>query len=163
MIQSLDDIKILNPKPVGSGAFSEVFEVLHLKLKEKMALKKIDLSELSKADLDNLMTEIKIHNELEHKHIIEFKDCIQKKHLVFILLENATNGSLFYYIDIHDGLPFGLAMKFFYETALAIKYLHDRDIVHRDIKPENILLDNNFSIKLCDFGWSCMLNSEDLR
>jgi serine/threonine protein kinase len=54
-------------------------------------------------------------------------------------------------------------MKFFYETALAIKHLHDRDIVHRDIKPENILLDNNFSIKLCDFGWSCKVESDDLK
>jgi serine/threonine protein kinase len=163
MIESIDDVKILNPEPVGTGAFSEVYQVLHVQSKEIMALKKIDLRKLSEADLANLMTEIKIHNDLDHKHIIRFSDCIQQNHLVFILLENAVNGSLFFYIDIHEGLPFELALKFFYETAQAVKHLHDNEVIHRDIKPENILLDNNFSIKLCDFGWSCKIQPDQQR
>jgi serine/threonine protein kinase len=34
-----------------------------------------------------------------------------------------------------------------------VEYLHKRNVIHRDIKPENILLDENFDVKLCDFGW----------
>jgi serine/threonine protein kinase SCH9 len=40
------------------------------------------------------------------------------------------------------------------ELILALKHLHEHDIVYRDLKPENILLDANGHIALCDFGLS---------
>ena len=41
--------------------------------------------------------------------------------------------------------------------------MHKYNLIHRDIKPENILLDSNFNIKLCDFGWSCFLENDAFR
>ncbi len=37
-------------------------------------------------------------------------------------------------------------------------YLHERSIAHRDIKPENIVITNGIA-KLCDFGWSAVVQS----
>ena len=51
-------------------------------------------------------------------------------------------------------LPENEVFKFFYQTCVAIEYLHKCDIIHRDIKPENLLLDKDYNIRLCDFGWS---------
>lgn len=40
------------------------------------------------------------------------------------------------------------------EVALAIEYLHKKDVVYRDLKPENLLLDANGHIKITDFGFA---------
>jgi len=83
--------------------------------------------------------------------------------MVYFLLEYASNGCLFYYIHCKEGLPELLALRFFYQTSLAVQYLHSLNLIHRDIKPENILLDEDFNAKMCDFGWSCYLEDDDYR
>lgn len=90
-------------------------------------------------------------------------DCLQIDNLVYILLEHASSGSLFPYINQVSGLPEPLALRFLYQTALGVKYLHDKKIIHRDIKPENLLLDDGFNVKMCDFGWSCVLEDNQVR
>lgn len=39
-----------------------------------------------------------------------------------------------------------------YNLLCAIKYLHDSDVIHRDLKPANILVNEDCSVKLCDYG-----------
>lgn len=80
---------------------------------------------------------------------------------MYLLLEYAANGALFFYIHSAEGIPENLALRFFYQTALAVQYLHRNQCIHRDIKPENILLDDKMNVKLCDFGWSCFLKEDD--
>ena len=161
--QSLREIEILDRKPLGEGAFSYVFKVRHRASGIVFALKKIDILQLSKADCQNLKLEIKLHRRLVNEHIIKFQGCVQRKNIVYMLLEHAANGSLFFYIDLEKGLPEILALRFLYETAKGIQYLHSNGVVHRDIKPENILLDGDFGVKVCDFGWSCELQSKQTR
>ena len=42
--------------------------------------------------------------------------------------------------------------KIMYNMLVAVKYLHDSRVLHRDIKPANVLINEDCSIKICDFG-----------
>lgn len=111
----------------------------------------------------NLKKEIELHAKLNHRHIIKFFDAMQVDHTVFLLLEYASNFSLFHYIHPSQGLPERLALRFLYQTALAVEHLSKMNILHRDIKPENLLLNELLEIKLCDFGWSAMVEPNGRR
>lgn len=50
-------------------------------------------------------------------------------------------------------------MFYLAEVLVAIKQLHDRNIIYRDLKPENILLDKHGHVKLIDFGFSKQLTN----
>ena len=150
-------------KILGEGGFSKVFKAYNIKSKKYYALKKLNILKLSKPDKENLQKEVDLHKNLKHINIINYEGFFKENKYFYFLLEYAKNGCLFFYINSQKGLPEKLALRFFFQIAKALQYLHKNNIIHRDIKPENILFDENFNIKLCDFGWACFLKKGDYR
>lgn len=123
----------------------------------------MELSKLSKTERDNLQREISIHATLSHPFVIGHVASFEEAGHLYILMEKAANGCLFLYIDCAAGLGEDLSVRFLYQTARAVQYLHSQNVLHRDIKPENILFDSGFNIKLCDFGSACVLGKSARR
>lgn len=84
------------------------------------------------------------------------------ENFVYVILDVAENGNLYHYHQRKKQLTEAEIFRFFYQTCLAVDYLHKNNIMHRDIKPENILLDKELHVKLCDFGWATQ-NINDKR
>ncbi|KAH3675980.1 hypothetical protein WICMUC_002276 [Wickerhamomyces mucosus] len=78
----------------------------------------------------------------------------------FIIFEYCANGDLYDYLkkpsnhlnpSFQNGSPV-IFRQFLKELASAVSYSHSKKVFHRDIKPENILIDDNGSLKLTDWG-----------
>jgi serine/threonine protein kinase len=55
----------------------------------------------------------------------------------------------------HHPIPLEKIISITLDVARGLEYIHSQGIVHRDIKPENILFDENFCVKIADFGIAC--------
>ena len=81
-----------------------------------------------------------------------------KEYKPYIILELCSKGKLLDYIDYTKGILNEKYIKIiFLKIAKAIHFLHRMGICHRDIKLENILLDEEYNLKICDFGLSSFI------
>lgn len=83
----------------------------------------------------------------------------KQKPFSYVLLELFTGGTMFE-LAAHTGrFDVLYARHFFIQLMEGISYIHAAGFCHRDIKPENMLLDENFDLKITDFGFSTLCYS----
>ena len=161
----LEDLKEVSDaalRILGKGSYGEVKLYKHKGTAILYAVKIISKEFIRKfSNISVLLREIAVHKNLRHPNIIQLVKYFEDAERVYIVLEYASKGSLFRIIRRQKGLDESVAWKYFTETCLGIKYLHDNEIIHRDLKPENILIDKFDRVKICDFGWC--VKSTDVR
>ncbi|XP_006159308.1 NUAK family SNF1-like kinase 2 isoform X2 [Tupaia chinensis] len=107
-------------------------------------------------DLMHIRREIEIMSSLNHPHIIAIHEVFENRSKIVIVMEYASQGDLYDYINERQRLSERDARHFFRQIVSAVHYCHQNGVVHRDLKLENILLDANGNIKIADFGLSSL-------
>ena len=140
---------------IGKGGFGEVWKVNHKKTNELYVIKVLDKERLKLQNLiAQLNLEIEIMYKVHHPHIMQLINHFEDDDNFFMIMPYASRGQLYTLLKKNTKLDQKMTSQFLRETISAVKYLHEHNIIHRDIKPENILLDQNYRVKLSDFGWS---------
>ena len=76
------------------------------------------------------------------------------------MLELAPNGELYEYLRHTGHFQEELARFYFRQLIDGLAYMHSQGIAHRDLKLENLLLDDEFNLKIADFGFSSKADGE---
>lgn len=98
----------------------------------------------------------------EHPYIIKLYDVFESSTYIVLVFELCKNGELFDYLTKVVALSEKRTRQIMKQLFEAVNYVHSKSVVHRDIKPENILLDDNFNIKVSDFGFAKPLAASEL-
>ena len=152
-------------KIIYKGTYSNVYLYKDIKTEELISVKHIEkqlyIKYLNTTQI--IYNEIEIQSRIVHPNIIRLYNIYENTSSIYLLMEFAKNGNLYSLIRRRKGMNEKNAYNYFSQIVNAVYFLHKNNIIHRDIKPENIVLDENENCKLCDFGWSIILNDNSKR
>lgn len=147
---------------IGSGTYAVVKRAYSQSLQKTVAIKIITKQTAPKRFLEHFLPrEIHTIKRLRHPNILQYYQCIESNHRFYITMEYAANGNVLELLTRKHVFSENLAKKFFAELIGAVKYCHRYDIVHRDLKLENLMLTENYTIKLGDFGFCRQMERRD--
>lgn len=149
---------------LGKGGFARCFEVTNSATGATYAAKIVEKKSLSKPKTQaKLISEIKIHSSLRHKHIVRFERFFEDNLNVYIILELCSQQSLMELQRRKRTLTEIEAQYIMLQIISAVQYMHDNAVIHRDLKLGNIFLTEDMNVKIGDFGLAAQLEFDGER
>ena len=152
-------------REVGRGGMGIVYEGFDPVIARRVALKTFITDYFDGTQSDNLLTrlrrEAQAAGRLNHRNIIAVYDYGEDTvkgpdgadaTTAYIAMEFVEGRSLESYFEAHERFPMGEVRRIMGELLDALQYSHDHGVVHRDIKPANVILLNDGTVKVADFG-----------
>src|SRR4051794_13245247 len=148
---------------IGAGGMSTVYRAFDEKLEREVAIKLLHREIAADSDqLERFRREARAVARLSHPHIVGVIDAGEDEGRPYIVFEHVDGETLKERIRRRGGLPIDEAIAYAIEIARALGCAHSRGIVHRDVKPQNVLIDEEGSAKVTDFGIARSLHEEGL-
>src|SRR6478752_4577899 len=145
---------------LGAGGMGEVYRARDSRLGRDVALKVLPLSRYDDPDLlARFEREAQSLAALNHPHIAALYDVIDVGDHRAIVMELVV-GSTLADIIAQGLVPLRAAINYAIDISDALGAAHAAGIVHRDLKPENVIITENGSAKLVDFGIAKAANVE---
>ncbi len=154
----LDRFKII--RLLGRGGMGSVYEIEHLNLHARYALKFLNKAQANDAAWKRFEIEARATGRLDHPNLVKVHDFgLLPDGQPFFIMDLVVGDTLAEILKQRGRLSVEQTIKMFIQVGFALSYAHSSGIVHRDIKPSNILIAAGTSgktedalVKLVDFG-----------
>jgi serine/threonine protein kinase len=143
-------------RSLGSGGFGSVYLAKDTWLDIKVAIK---VPHKQSAELYKLLKEPRLQAALNHPNIVRMVAAEKEKNVFFMVMEYVKGPTLEKILEKERVLNCEQALDYVKQIAYGIDHAHKNKIIHRDLRPSNIIVSEDGTAKITDFGTSAWLNS----
>ncbi|KAJ2743121.1 ATP binding [Coemansia sp. BCRC 34301] len=147
--------------PIASGSFGSVYFGMNTRTGAIMAVKEVELPKPGSVSMkrnqrmaDALRHELDLLKGLDHRNVVKYLGTDMDERNIYIFLEYVSGGSVSSALASFGMFPETLVRTYTAQIIEGLVYLHEQGIIHRDIKGGNVLIDQDGSVKISDFGIS---------
>jgi hypothetical protein len=137
---------------IGRGGMGTVFKATDPRIGRAVAIKVLTAAADDPDLLDRFYREAKYTGNLQHQNIVTVYELGHQDGVPYLVMEYLEGVSLD--VLIASGRPMHIAekLRIILQVCSGLSYAHKRDLIHRDVKPANIVILENGTAKLVDFG-----------
>ena len=143
-------------KLLGTGSYGKVVLATKKSTGQKVAIKRMENIFEDETDCKRILREVTLMRKLRHPFVVDLIELLYPKDpanfdTLYVVMEYAES-DLKKIIKSNINLEMLHIQTIIYNLLCSIKYLHESNVLHRDLKPANVLINEDCTVKLCDYG-----------
>ncbi len=137
---------------LGTGGMATVWLGYDTILDRQVAIKTFKIDANDEDAVKRFNREAKAVTSLSHPNIVSIYDVENEGEFYYLILEYVEGMTLKDYMIKNPRIPIETIVHIAKQIAAGLSHAHQNGIIHRDIKPQNILMNENLTCKITDFG-----------